>query len=109
MNICAEIANRVSMEYNVFRFNMLTGKAEDIYNSASEIVMKNDIDYFFTSMIDLPKDCLYVSEDVLKTLLTYDGNLLNALYDIYVTRDCMSYEDIPEVVEILAESIKSKE
>lgn len=109
MNICAKVANRIAMECTNFRFNMLSRGAEEIYNNASEIVIKNDIDYFFTSLLDLPEDNLYISEDILKLLLGYKGNLLDALCDIYITKDCQFYEDIISVVEILAESIKNKE
>lgn len=109
MNICSEVANRIAMECANFRSDMISRGAEEIYNNASEIVIKNDIDYFFTSMTDLPEDNLYISENILKLLLEYKGNLLNALCDIYITRDCQFYEDIISVIEILANSIESKE
>lgn len=109
MSICAEVANRIAMECTSFRFDMISRGSEEIYNNAFEIVVKNDIDYFFGSLADLPEDKLYLSEDVLKTLLNYKGNLLDILCGIYIERDCQFYEDIISVIKTFAESIENKE
>ena len=47
MDVYAEVANRVSLACDTFRLDMLTEMPEDIYNNASEIVIKIDINFFF--------------------------------------------------------------
>ena len=46
---------------------------------------------------------------VIALLLKYDGNLLDAIYAVYIAKDYKSYEDIPNAVEIFAEFIMNKE
>ena len=109
MDVYAEVANRVSLACDTFRLDMLTEMPEDIYNNASEIVIKNDITFFFNSLLNLPEENPCISEDVVKSLLKYDGNLLDAIYAVYIAKDYKSYEDISNAVEIFAEFIMNKE
>lgn len=91
------IISRVEKEKDEFITNLKMQSPEVIVESAYEIVIKENICMYLESM---NTESAIISDDMLKALTNYEGNVLHKLYDIWCSNDSYTeYNDIKYVLD----------
>ena len=91
----SELCNRLNEEYTLFKTNLLKQSSEQVFNSAYEIIYKEEI-FDILSREDF-------SDDIISYLLS-QTNIMDYIYQLWLRNDYSSMEKMRGVIRSIKQN-----